>query len=200
LNQVPPPTSHCTCLCTDQVGKMPNTPHWALSGTQQCSPVENLTVLLQGFRFFHLLSFAVIQVQKSIISTQCRKVCQWLVLILSGKRSEFQTWHPTTEHWVEEHLKLHVLFAEHWKPFCMVSCRTLQGEKGVEEDKRNMCRTELNRGYLASCIKLFVNSLMGGVWVSQLFIFWLFGPEWIKDLKSRVLTRNCYDLAICIVG
>jgi ATP-dependent 26S proteasome regulatory subunit len=27
LNQVPPPTSHCTCLCTDQVGKMPNTPH-----------------------------------------------------------------------------------------------------------------------------------------------------------------------------
>jgi hypothetical protein len=55
------------------------------------------------FVFLHLLSFAVIQVQKSIISTQCRKVCQWLVLILSGKRSEFQTWHPTTKHWVEEH-------------------------------------------------------------------------------------------------
>ncbi len=44
--------SHCTGLCTDQVGKMPNTPHWALSGTWQCSLVENLTVLLQGFRFF----------------------------------------------------------------------------------------------------------------------------------------------------
>jgi len=83
--------SHCTCLCTDQVGKMPNTPHW-----------------------------------------------------------------------VEEHLKLHVLFAEHWKPCCMVSCRTLQGEKGVQEDNQNMCWTELNRGYLASCIKLFVSSLVGG--------------------------------------
>jgi hypothetical protein len=49
--------SHCTCLCTDQVGKMPNTPHWALSGTWQCSPVEYLTVLLQGFRFFSSLVF-----------------------------------------------------------------------------------------------------------------------------------------------
>jgi hypothetical protein len=114
------------------------------------------------FVFFHLFSFAVIQVQKSITSTQCGKVCQWLVLILSGKRSEFQTWHPATEHWVEEHVKLHVLFAEHWKPCCMVSCRTLQGEKGVHEDKRNMCQTELNRGSLASHIKLFVNSL--GEW------------------------------------
>jgi hypothetical protein len=44
----------------------------------------------------------------------------------------------------------------------MVPCRTLQGEKGVQEDKGNMCRTELNRGYLASRIKLFVNSLVGG--------------------------------------
>ncbi len=113
------------------------------------------------FVFFHLLSFAVIQVQKSISSTQCGKVCQWLVLILSGKRSEFQTWHPTTEHWVEQHVKLHVLFAEHWKPCCMVSCRTLQGEKGVQEDNWNMCWTEHNRGYLASHIKLFVNSLVG---------------------------------------
>jgi hypothetical protein len=34
--------------------------------------------------------------------------------------------------------------------------------KGVEEGKRNMCQTELNRGYLASCIKLFVDSLVGG--------------------------------------
>jgi len=61
-------------------------------------PCGDLTVLLQSFPCFHLLSFAVIQVQKSIISTQCQKVCQWLVLILSGKRSEFQTWHPTAEH------------------------------------------------------------------------------------------------------
>jgi hypothetical protein len=44
-------------------------------------------VCCKVFGFFHLLSFAVIQVQKSIISTQCGKVCQWLVLILSGKRS-----------------------------------------------------------------------------------------------------------------
>ncbi len=44
----------------------------------------------------------------------------------------------------------------------MVSCRTLQGEKGVQEDNRNMCGTELNMGYLASRIKLFVNSLVGG--------------------------------------
>jgi ATP-dependent 26S proteasome regulatory subunit len=49
-----------------------------------------------NFVFFHHLSFAVIQ--KSITYTQCGKVCLWLVLILSGKRSEFQTWHPTTEH------------------------------------------------------------------------------------------------------
>jgi ATP-dependent 26S proteasome regulatory subunit len=27
LNQVSHLHSHCTCLCTDQVGKMPNTPH-----------------------------------------------------------------------------------------------------------------------------------------------------------------------------
>jgi hypothetical protein len=44
----------------------------------------------------------------------------------------------------------------------MVSCRALQGEKGMPEDKQNMCGTELNRGYLASRIKLFVNSLVGG--------------------------------------
>jgi hypothetical protein len=99
LNQVPPPTftlhmsmyriklARCQippielCLAPDSAA------FWRIS--LFCCKV---------FIFFHLLSFAVIQVQKSIISTQCRKVCQWLVLILSGERSEFQTWHPTTEH------------------------------------------------------------------------------------------------------
>jgi hypothetical protein len=44
----------------------------------------------------------------------------------------------------------------------MVSCRILQGEKVKQEDNQNMCWTELNRGYLVSHIKLFVNSLVGG--------------------------------------
>ncbi len=121
--------SHCTCLCRDQVGKMPNTPHWALSGTRQCSPVENLTVLLQGFCFFSSFVFCCYTSTKKYYFYSVRKGMPVVGPILSGKRSEFQTWHPTTEHWVEEHVKLHVLFAEHWKPCCMVSCRTLQGER-----------------------------------------------------------------------
>jgi hypothetical protein len=99
LNQAPPPTFtlHMSMYRSS----------WQDAKYPPLSSVRHLTVQPGGeshcsaarfLFFFHLLSFAVIQVQKSITSTQCRKVCQWLVLILSGKRSEFQTWHPTTEH------------------------------------------------------------------------------------------------------
>jgi hypothetical protein len=43
---------------------------------------------------------------------------------------------------------------EHWKPGCMVSCRTVQGRKRCAKDKRNQRRTELIRGRLAPRVLL----------------------------------------------
>jgi hypothetical protein len=52
-------------------------------------------------------------------------------------------------HCIEEKQKCFFnLFEEHSKPGCMVSCRTVQGQKGVQKDKRNQRLIELIRGCL----------------------------------------------------
>ncbi|CAK9190473.1 unnamed protein product [Sphagnum troendelagicum] len=49
-----------------------------------------------------------------------------------------------------------------------------------------MCRTELNRGYLASRIKLFVNSLVGGFEVHNFLSSDFLDLNGSKGLKSRM--------------
>jgi hypothetical protein len=49
---------------------------------------------------------------------------------------------------MKDNIMLFTSFEEHWKPGCMVSCKTVQVEKGMQKDKPNQRRTELVRGCL----------------------------------------------------
>ncbi len=67
---------------------------------------------------------------------------------------------------------------EHWKTSCMVSYKTVQGQKGVQKDKRNQRPTKLIRGCLApsdlNYSMFFCNSMF--VWENyfELALVWTF--------------------------
>jgi hypothetical protein len=128
----------------------------------QCSPAENRVVLPQGLTFWPRGSY-LIQNRSSIIL--CLDFRQWIVPCFVFKTSRFRIRWEAAEHersrtldrvfrWIEEHVE----------PCCIEPSRA---EKHVQDDKRNMCWTELDgRGKgVGGLLLLFLYS---GIWCLHL--------------------------------